>query len=132
MLKEAGIDIDSMSDSSSAMDSDFEEEAEKIEINQKIQEMRRVCSIATLVPEKMMILSGLGDYAKEIGAKNSIEHIVCFIIPEILKKEKDDFKVELINAITPLAKFLVSTKEGYNAVLRDILKHFSELLCDIN
>jgi hypothetical protein len=41
-LKEAGIELESLSDSSSvsAMDSDYEEEGETIEINQKIEEMR--------------------------------------------------------------------------------------------
>lgn len=82
-MKEAGIELESLSDSSSvsAMDSDYEEEGETIEINQKIEEMRWVCSVATLHQEKALIISWLPDYAREIGIKKSIEHIICFLIP---------------------------------------------------
>lgn len=29
----------------------------------------------------MMIINRLSDYAWEIGVKNTIEHIICYIIP---------------------------------------------------
>jgi len=49
LLEKFGIEILSDSSSVSALDSEVEEEAEQIEINYKIEEMRRVCSVATLL-----------------------------------------------------------------------------------
>ena len=48
MLRDLGLDIESMSDSSSAIESDVDEEGDRIELNVKIEEMRRVCSVVTL------------------------------------------------------------------------------------
>lgn len=81
LLEKFGIEIHSDSSSVSALDSEVEEEAEQIEINYKIEEMRRVCSVATLLQEKLLIISRLSDYTWEIGVKNSIEHIIGFVIP---------------------------------------------------
>ena len=49
LLEKYGIEIHSDSSSVSALDSETEEEAELIEINFKIEEMRRVCSVVTLL-----------------------------------------------------------------------------------
>lgn len=49
LLEKFGIEILSDSSSISALDSETEEEAELIEINFKIEEMRWVCSVATLL-----------------------------------------------------------------------------------
>ena len=76
LMREAGIDFDSMSDSSSQLESDIDEEGEQIEINQIIEEMKRVCSVATLQQEKVMIINMLPKYAEDIGTKRAIEHIV--------------------------------------------------------
>lgn len=62
LLEKFGIEIHSDSSSVSALDSEVEEEAEQIEINYKIEEMRRVCSVATLLQEKLLIISRLSDY----------------------------------------------------------------------
>ena len=75
-MREAGIDFDSMSDSSSQLESDIDEDGEQIEINQIIEEMKRVCSVATLQQEKVMIINMLPKYAEDIGTKRAIEHIV--------------------------------------------------------
>ena len=84
----------------------MEEDAENIEMNQKIEEMKRVCSVATLQQSKMMILERLSDTAKEIGVKRSVEHIIGYIIPQILRKEKDTIKQALIQQFFPLCKYL--------------------------
>ena len=62
LLEKFGIEIHSDSSSVSALDSEVEEEAEQIEINYKIEEMRRVCSVATLLQEKLLIIGRLSDY----------------------------------------------------------------------
>jgi len=72
LLEKYGIEIFSDSSSVSALDSEVEEEGELIEINTKIEEMRRVCSVATLLQEKLLIVQRLSDYATFIGIKNSI------------------------------------------------------------
>ena len=105
LLEKFGIEIHSDSSSVSALDSEVEEEAEQIEINYKIEEMRRVCSVATLLQEKLLIIGRLSDYTREIGVKNSIEHIIGFVIPQILK-ESEETKLALIKQLYFIAKVL--------------------------
>ena len=132
MLKDAGFELEALSDSSSvsAIDSEAEEEGETIEINQKIEEMRRVISVATLLQEKLLIVSRLADYAWEIGVKRTIEHIICSIIPQIIKKEKEEVKLELIKQFLPLAKVISENRDGYNAVIWEIIPHYKGFLSD--
>lgn len=108
----------------------MEEEAENIEMNQKIEEMKRVCSVATLQQSKLMILERLTDTAREIGVKRSVEHILGFVIPKVLKKEKDSIKQALLQQFTPLCKYLTKSKEGYKQCLEQLLPHFQDLLQD--
>jgi len=122
MLKEA--DIDGMSETESD-DSEFAEEAENIEIREKIEEMKRIVSVATLFQEKVMLIDRLHEFAKEIGTKRTIENILGFIIPEVIRKEKPNVKRAIIPQFLKLSKFLVNSKEGYNAVVKDLIIHYT-------
>ena len=129
MLKES--DLDAVSETESD-DSEFLEEAENIEIREKIEEMKRIVSIATLFQEKVMLIDRLHEFAKDIGIKRTIENILHFIIPEVIAKEKPNVKKSLIPQFLKLSKFLVTSKEGYEAVVKDLILHYSGFLCDQN
>ena len=129
MLKEAGLDL--ISDDSS-VDSEFEEEAENIEIREKIEEIKRIISVSTLYQEKVMLVDRLHEFAKEIGTKRTIENILGLIIPKVIQSEKAPVKKALIPQFIKLAKFLIASKEGYDAVLNNLLGEYNSLLGDPN
>jgi serine/threonine-protein phosphatase 4 regulatory subunit 1 len=129
MLKDAGLDM--LSDDSS-VDSEFEEEAENIEIREKIEEMKRIISVSTLYQEKVLLVDRLHEFAKEIGTKRTIEIILGLIIPKVIKNEKPPVKKALIPQFIKLVKFLIASKEGYIAVLNNLLDGYNTLLSDQN
>ena len=129
MLKEFNLDI--ISDDES-VDSEFEEGAENIEIREKIEEIKRIISVSTLYQEKVMLVNKLHEYAKVIGTKRTIENIFGLIIPKVIKNEKPQVKKAIIPQFLKLAKFLIASKEGYDAVLNNLLGEYNALLSDQN
>lgn len=129
MLKELGLDT--ISDDGS-VDSEFEEEAEKIEVREKIEEIKRIISVSTLYQEKVMLVDRLHEFAKEIGTRRTIEIIVDLIIPRVIQNEKPPVKKAMIPQFIKLAKFLIASKDGYNAVLNNLLGEYNTLLSDQN
>ena len=129
MLKDSGLDITSDDES---VDSEFEEGAENIEIREKIEELKRIISVSTLYQEKVMLVNKLHEYAKDIGTKRTIEHILGLIIPKVIQNEKPQVKKPMILQFIKLAKFLVASKEGYEAVVKEMLGEYNSLLCDQN
>lgn len=90
-----------------SIDSEFEQEAENIEVREKIEEMKRILSVATLLQEKVMLVDKLHVFAKDIGVKRTIENILDYIIPEVIKKERPNVKKALIPQFIKLAKYLM-------------------------
>jgi serine/threonine-protein phosphatase 4 regulatory subunit 1 len=129
MLKENGLDA--WSDDGS-VDSEFEEEAEKIEVREKIEEIKRIISVSTLYQEKVMLVDRLHEFAKEIGTRRTIEIILDLIIPKVIQNEKPPVKKALIPQFIKLAKFLIASKDGYTAVLNNLLGEYNTLLSDQN
>lgn len=129
MLKDAGLDM--MSDDGS-VESEFEEEAGNIEIREKIEEIKRIVSVSTLYQEKVLLVDRLPEFAKEIGTKRTIEIILGLIIPKVIQNEKPQVKKALIPQFIKLVKFLIASKEGYNAVLNNLLGEYNTLLSDQN
>lgn len=86
--------------------------------------MRRVLSVATLAQEKILIISRIPEYAKEIGIKKTIDYIILFLIPQIIKKESEEIVIELIKQFTPLAKVIIDNREGYSAVSKELVRHY--------
>ena len=94
--------------------------------------MKRIVSVATLFQEKVMLIDRLHEFAKDIGIKRTIENILRFIIPEVIAKEKPNVKKSLIPQFLKLSKFLVTSKEGYEAVVKDLILHYAGFLWDQN
>jgi hypothetical protein len=48
----------------------------------------------------------------------------------LIKKEKEEVKLELIKQFLPLAKVVFENREGYMAIVRELIPHYKDFLSD--
>lgn len=77
-----------------------------------------------------MIIQRLPEYVKEIGIKKGIEHIICYIVPHICWDSKEEILLELIHQFVPLARCFIENREGYSAIVRELIPHYKTFLSD--
>ena len=109
----------------------LESYAVDIEMREKIEELKRINSVATLPGEKKGIVRGLKETAAEIGVALTIEYIVKGAIPALLK-ESDALRKLLVDQVLKIAEFIKDTPEGYAALKDSLVPSFASLIVDQN